>query len=101
MISVSCFEVGFCKSDVCFRGVVVVPCDGGLINDCIYLHTHTHTHTHIYIYIYIYKTKRKTKQNENTRRRRKMFNLKKNRATAAETYNYRSLVYLVQCCFLG
>ena len=31
MISVSCFEVGFCESDVCFRGVVVVPCDGGLI----------------------------------------------------------------------
>ena len=25
MISVSCFEVGFCESDVCFRGVVVVP----------------------------------------------------------------------------
>ena len=25
MISVSCFEVGFCKSDVCFRGVVVAP----------------------------------------------------------------------------
>ena len=34
MISVSCFEVGFCESNVCFRGVVVVPCDGGLINDC-------------------------------------------------------------------
>jgi len=32
VISVSCFEVGFCESNVCFRGVVVVPCDGGLIN---------------------------------------------------------------------
>ena len=31
MISVSCFEVGFCESSVCFRGVIVVPCDGGLI----------------------------------------------------------------------
>ena len=31
MISVSCFEVGFCESNVCFRGVVVVPCDGGLL----------------------------------------------------------------------
>ena len=29
----SCFEVGFCESNVCLRGVVVVPCDGGLIND--------------------------------------------------------------------
>ena len=28
MISVSCFEVGFCGSNVCFRGVVVVPYDG-------------------------------------------------------------------------
>ena len=33
MISVSCFEVGFCESSVCFRCVVVVPCDGGLINE--------------------------------------------------------------------
>ena len=33
MISVSCFEVSFCESSVCFRGVVVVPCDGGLINE--------------------------------------------------------------------
>ena len=33
MISVSYFEVGFCESNVCFRGVIVVPCDGGLIND--------------------------------------------------------------------
>ena len=33
VISVSCFEVVFCESNVCFRGVVVVPCDGGLIND--------------------------------------------------------------------
>ena len=33
VISVSCFEVGFCESNVSFRGVVVVPCDGGLIND--------------------------------------------------------------------
>ena len=30
MISVSCFEVGFCESNVCFSGVVVAPCDGGL-----------------------------------------------------------------------
>ena len=29
----SCFEVGFCESNVCFRGAVVVPCDGGLVND--------------------------------------------------------------------
>ena len=28
-----CFCVGFCESNVCFGGVVVVPCDGGLIND--------------------------------------------------------------------
>ena len=33
MISVSCFEVDFCESNVCFRGVVDAPCDGGLIND--------------------------------------------------------------------
>ena len=33
MISVSCFEVGSCESNVCFRGDVVVPCDGDLIND--------------------------------------------------------------------
>ena len=33
MISVSCFVVGFCESNVCFRGGVVVPCDGGLRND--------------------------------------------------------------------
>ena len=33
MISVSSFEVGFCESNVCFRGVIVVACDGGLIND--------------------------------------------------------------------
>ena len=32
MISVSCFEVSFCESNVCFRGVVV-SCDGGLINN--------------------------------------------------------------------
>ena len=30
MVSVSCFEVGFCESNVCFRGVVVVPCDGDI-----------------------------------------------------------------------
>ena len=30
MVSVSCFEVGFCESNVC---AVVVPCDGGLVND--------------------------------------------------------------------
>ena len=28
-----CFEVGFCERNVCFRGVVIVPCDGGLISD--------------------------------------------------------------------
>ena len=33
MNSVSCFEVGFYESNACFRGVVVVLCDGGLIND--------------------------------------------------------------------
>ena len=33
MISVSCFEVGFCESNVCFRGVVVVPCDGILLQE--------------------------------------------------------------------
>ena len=32
VISVSWFEVGFCESNECFRGVVV-PCDGGFIND--------------------------------------------------------------------
>ena len=32
VISVSCFEVGFCESNVCFRGVVP-SCDGGLIID--------------------------------------------------------------------
>ena len=34
MISVSCFEAGFRESNVCFRGVIVIPCDGGLVNDC-------------------------------------------------------------------
>ena len=33
MISVSCFEVGFCEPNICFRGVVFVPCDGDLISD--------------------------------------------------------------------
>ena len=33
MICMSCFEVGFGESNVCFGGVVVLPCDGGLIND--------------------------------------------------------------------
>ena len=33
MISVSCFEVSFFESNVCFRGVLVVSCDGGLINN--------------------------------------------------------------------
>ena len=33
VVSVSRFEVGFCESNVCFSGVVVVLCDGGLIND--------------------------------------------------------------------
>ena len=34
MLSVSCFEVGFCVSNVCLRGTAVVPCDDGLRNDC-------------------------------------------------------------------
>ena len=33
MISVSCFEVSFCETSVCFRGVVVVLCEGDLINN--------------------------------------------------------------------
>ena len=33
MISVSCFEASFCESNACFGGVIVVPCDGGSIND--------------------------------------------------------------------
>ena len=62
VISVSCFEVGFCKSDVCFRGVVVVPCDGGLINviyDIWYIYMiydiwyMIYDICYIYIYIYI------------------------------------------------
>ena len=44
MISVSCFEVGFCESDVCFRGVVVVP--------CIYIYIYISVYIYIYIYIY-------------------------------------------------
>ena len=37
MVSVSSLEVVFCKSDVCFSGVVVLTCDGGLVDygdDC-------------------------------------------------------------------
>ena len=37
MVSVSSLEVVFCKSDVFFSGVVVLTCDGGLVDygdDC-------------------------------------------------------------------
>ena len=30
MVSVSCFQAGFFESNVCFRSVIVVACDGGL-----------------------------------------------------------------------
>ena len=30
MVSVSSLEVLFCESDVCFRSVVVLTCNGGL-----------------------------------------------------------------------
>ena len=30
VVSVSSFEVVFCESDVCFRSVVVLTCNGGL-----------------------------------------------------------------------
>ena len=33
VISVSCLEFVFCKSDVCFCSVIVSACDGGLVND--------------------------------------------------------------------
>ena len=33
MVSVTCLEVVFCESDVCFRSVVVVTRDCGLIDD--------------------------------------------------------------------
>ena len=33
MVSVSCLEVVFSKSDVCFGGVIVAPSDGGLVDD--------------------------------------------------------------------
>ena len=33
MVSVSSLEVVFSKSNVCFGGVIVVPGDGGLIDD--------------------------------------------------------------------
>ena len=33
MVSVSCFEVVFCKSDVRFCCVVVVACDCSLVDD--------------------------------------------------------------------
>ena len=32
MVSISSLEVGFCKSDVCFSGAVVLACDGGLVD---------------------------------------------------------------------
>ena len=32
MVSVSCFEVVFCESDIRFCGVVVFTCEGGLVN---------------------------------------------------------------------
>ena len=32
MVSVSCFEVVLCESDVCFCRVVVFARDGGLVN---------------------------------------------------------------------
>jgi len=33
MVSISGLEFVFCESDVCFSGVVVFPCDSGLVND--------------------------------------------------------------------
>ena len=33
MVSVSRLEVVFSKSNVCFRGVIVAPGDGGLVDD--------------------------------------------------------------------
>ena len=33
MVSVSCLEVVFCESDVCFSTVVVVTRDGCLVDD--------------------------------------------------------------------
>ena len=33
MVSVSCFEFVFCESNVSFGGIVVVACDGGLVDD--------------------------------------------------------------------
>ena len=33
MVYVSCLEVVFSKSDVCFCGVVVALSDGGLVDD--------------------------------------------------------------------
>ena len=33
MVSVSCLEVVFSKSNVCFNGVIVAPGDGGLVDD--------------------------------------------------------------------
>ena len=33
MVSVSCLEVVFSKSDACFGGVVVAPSDGALVDD--------------------------------------------------------------------
>lgn len=51
--------------------------------------------------MYIYKTKKKLNKTKTREEEKKCSILKKNRATAAETYNYRDLVYLVQCCFLG
>ena len=33
MVSVSCLEIVFCESDVCFRSVVVFACDGCLVDN--------------------------------------------------------------------
>ena len=33
MVSVSCLEVVFSESNVCFGGVIVIPGDGGLVDD--------------------------------------------------------------------
>ena len=32
VVSVSSFKVVFCESDVCFRSVAVLMCDGGLVD---------------------------------------------------------------------
>lgn len=33
LVSVSCLEVVFCESDVRFRSVIVLTCDGGLVDN--------------------------------------------------------------------